>query len=644
MALQAGTMQGLEIAAHTVGAAVRAGFDPLAGAGAVVALGAVVGNLAVKAMYNKEQVKSLASRVKTVSSLAEAYEAHLELHTAANVPLHTRQALEEQWLDLKQLLERCKKLLRGYCKKGENPLGLVKRFLQASFYHEELNDIDEGLTGTIGQVSAMMTTIGAYHAAMTREELQAQGLPMQQAAAADRQAFEGYLLEAVGGIQALREQMRGHELEWQALQGELASNGVFMQKLGAVLEEMLGELKELRMSSKEMARTLEQQSETIQEMRDVHKDIDIKVDLIMRYVQALQSQKSVLQQESEKGARSMTAGPVRSRLKAPNHVVNREDIDVVLCAANSVGQGGAGVIYKGSYGPNPVAVKRFELSGCNDKAFRQVFREAIILGQLSHPNIVQLYGMVVDANTAAAASAAGDGSNMQGAAVAAAAEGGSFLQQSSLHGALVMELMDTDLNSYLGKHEATLSLRDRLLLATKVACALHYLHNLSGVHAPIVHGDLKPQNCLVQLQPLQVKLCDFGLSCTSAISRSRTTLMNPGLGGSLLWLAPEIFEAMNCVPAKIVEKTTATDVFAFGLLMYEIVTGQVPYGNNPVDILRYQVPNGLQPEFKGWEHADDDVGRQLIAMMKRCWMTDPKLRPGICELYEELQQLLGSVV
>jgi serine/threonine protein kinase len=44
------------------------------------------------------------------------------------------------------------------------------------------------------------------------------------------------------------------------------------------------------------------------------------------------------------------------------------------------------------------------------------------------------------------------------------------------------------------------------MLAAHVAFGLHYLHNLSGVHAPIVHGDLKPQNVLLNKKPLQVRL------------------------------------------------------------------------------------------------------------------------------------------
>ena len=89
-----------------------------------------------------------------------------------------------------------------------------------------------------------------------------------------------------------------------------------------------------------------------------------------------------------------------------------------------------------------MAVKRFELSGTNATSMRQVYKEAVILGQLSHPNIVTLYGMVVDPCNSSSSSS----SNTRGVV--------------DLHGALVMELMETDLAAYL-EDNTELPLRER---------------------------------------------------------------------------------------------------------------------------------------------------------------------------------------
>jgi serine/threonine protein kinase len=79
---------------------------------------------------------------------------------------------------------------------------------------------------------------------------------------------------------------------------------------------------------------------------------------------------------------------------------------------------------------------------------RQVYKEAIILGQLSHPNIVTLYGMVVDPEPSSRSSNK-RGEQLTEELVGSVHPLGFEGQNLSLHGALVMELMQTDLAAYL---------------------------------------------------------------------------------------------------------------------------------------------------------------------------------------------------
>jgi hypothetical protein len=110
----------------------------------------------------------------------------------------------------------------------------------------------------------------------------------------------------------------------------------------------------------------------------------------------------------------------------------------------------------------------------------------------------------------------------------------------------------------------------------------------------------------------------------------------------MLWLAPEMFKAIN--NGQTVQKSTATDVFAYGLVLYEIITGCQPYYDNdlPLDLLRLQVPMGLQPGFGEWQEAGSELGQRLIGLMKACWQVDALQRPFIAEVCKELQQLMTA--
>jgi serine/threonine protein kinase len=141
-----------------------------------------------------------------------------------------------------------------------------------------------------------------------------------------------------------------------------------------------------------------------------------------------------------------------------------------------------------------------------------------------------------------------------------------------------------------------------------------------------------------------VKLCDFGLSRTSSLSRTRTALLPAGpggAGGSQLWLAPELWIAIS--NGEPLRKTTASDVYAFGLVMYEILTGCQPFHEGAVDHLHLQVPAGLRPRFEDWKETATEIGRRLVDLMNRCWHDEMGKRPNIREVYEELQQLLRCV-
>lgn len=111
----------------------------------------------------------------------------------------------------------------------------------------------------------------------------------------------------------------------------------------------------------------------------------------------------------------------------------------------------------------------------------------------------------------------------------------------------------------------------RLSLAIGIVDGIRYLHDLK---AAIIHGDLKSPNILID-KDRNAKVTDFGLSCF--IDRSREGDAENGRNSGLnpLWSSPEILENKSV--------TRKTDVYSFGIILWELLTFQVPFNIDSQD-------------------------------------------------------------
>jgi tetratricopeptide (TPR) repeat protein len=201
-----------------------------------------------------------------------------------------------------------------------------------------------------------------------------------------------------------------------------------------------------------------------------------------------------------------------------------------------IGEGGMGSVFRAERADrafaHDVAVKitRGSLTGAD--AARRFRAERQILATLHHPHIVTLI----------------DGGTLPG--------GEAYL---------VMELVD-GVPITRGCRERPASLEERLRLFRQVCSAVHYAHR----HA-IVHRDLKPANILVTPEGLP-KVLDFGVAKLLAPSpESESHTITGAFPGPLTpnYASPEQLRGMPV--------TTACDVYALGVLLYELITGQRPY-------------------------------------------------------------------
>jgi len=157
-----------------------------------------------------------------------------------------------------------------------------------------------------------------------------------------------------------------------------------------------------------------------------------------------------------------------------------------------------------------------------------------------------------------------------------------------------------------------------------VCCALWYLHALTPV---VVHGDLKPENVMMEPKDpraapwnSRAKLLDFGLSRVLSRRNSRR------LGGSLVWMAPEVIWATPMRPE------SSAEVFSFGRLMYFVCTGRVPFQDQSAseikDAAKRRSPQLLWPS--------QAYPEQCRPLSDRCMAYAPDSRPTMANIHKEL--------
>ncbi|PUZ69438.1 hypothetical protein GQ55_2G108400 [Panicum hallii var. hallii] len=273
-------------------------------------------------------------------------------------------------------------------------------------------------------------------------------------------------------------------------------------------------------------------------------------------------------------------------------IIKNEDLEEL----RELGSGTFGTVYHGKWRGSDVAIKRIKKSCFTgrsselERLAHEFWREAEILSKLHHPNVVAFYGVVKD----------GPGGTL----------------------ATVTEFMvNGSLRHVLQRKDKYLDRRKRLIIAMDAAFGLEYLHSKN-----IVHFDLKCDNLLVNLKDQSRPICkvgDFGLS-----KIKRNTLVSGGVRGTLPWMAPEL---LNGSSNKVSEKV---DVFSFGIVMWEILTGEEPYANMHYGaIIGGIVNNTLRPPVPA---SCDPEWRRL---MEQCWAPDPAQRPAFTEIAGRLRAM-----
>jgi tRNA A-37 threonylcarbamoyl transferase component Bud32 len=276
-------------------------------------------------------------------------------------------------------------------------------------------------------------------------------------------------------------------------------------------------------------------------------------------------------------------------------IIRNEDLEDL----QEMGSGAFGTVFHGRWRGTDVAIKRIKNScfmypsSDTDKLIVEFWREAAILSKLHHPNVLAFYGIV---------------NNGPGGTLATVTE---FMASGSLKKVLL-------------RKEKFLDRCRRITLAMDVAIGMEYLHSKD-----IIHFDLKCDNLLVNLNDPSRPICkvaDFGLSKVK-----QTTMVSGGMRGTLPWMAPEMLEwSSNMVSTKV-------DVYSFGIIMWEILTGQEPYaGMHHGGVIGGILSNTLRPTVPA---SCDPQWREL---MEQCWSNEPDKRPTFTEVVSRLRLMLEA--
>jgi len=246
-----------------------------------------------------------------------------------------------------------------------------------------------------------------------------------------------------------------------------------------------------------------------------------------------------------------------------------------------LGRGAMGEVHRGIRigSGDQMAVKVLRSEFMDDpEILARFLQERSVLCSLDHPNLVRVHDLVV--------------------------EGGSA--------AIVMDLVDgTDLRHLL-KANGTLPPADASRLILQLLNALTVVHDMG-----IVHRDVKPENVLVGSDGV-VRLTDFGIA---RLTRGPSLTRMTGLIGTPEYLAPEL--------AQYEIASSAADVYASGIMFYELLTGFTPFaGGHPVAVLRRHVED---PPSRP-EGLPDPLWALLASMLAK----DPTARPTAEEAHRRL--------
>lgn len=258
----------------------------------------------------------------------------------------------------------------------------------------------------------------------------------------------------------------------------------------------------------------------------------------------------------------------------------------------SIGEGGMANVYLANDKilDRKVAIKVLRGDLANDEKFiRRFQREAQSVANLSHPNIVEVYDVEEE-------------------------EGQHYIVMEYIEGKTLKQLLQK---------------RGSLTLSEVIDIMLQLTDGLAHAHdAYIIHRDIKPQNIMIQDDGL-VKITDFGIAM--ALNATQLTQTNSVMG-SVHYLPPEQANGKS--------STIKSDIYSLGILMYELITGSVPFkGDNAVEIALKH----LKEKIPSIRRQNPTIPQSVENIVLRATAKNPKNRyDSVKDMNKDLKECLNE--
>nr|CAD2174904.1 unnamed protein product [Meloidogyne enterolobii] len=260
-----------------------------------------------------------------------------------------------------------------------------------------------------------------------------------------------------------------------------------------------------------------------------------------------------------------------------------------------IGNGSFGTVYKADYF-GTVAVKKLNITNPGPELSLAFKNEVTVLRKARHGNVLNFLGVIKEPELAIVTQ---------------------WCSGSSLYRHL-----------HVLEPKVDFELQTILDICKQISQGMNYLHSRG-----VIHRDLKTNNIFLA-EGTSVKIGDFGL----ATVKTRTNALpngapNPNPTGSILWMAPEVIR-MQCENPY----STQSDVYAFGICLYELLTSKLPYDDiKDRDQILFMVGSGLlRPNIK---NLRSDTPRQLRNVFEQCIRFKHSERPEFRMIYSILDEL-----